>query len=65
MEMIPFLFIPLYTVMPLVSGAAAKSYGRSFWNWVLIGVLLPGPSLLLLYWLTGKDEAREKQQPLT
>lgn len=54
MEMIPFL-APLYLSMPFFSGICGASYGRSFWKWVAIGFVLPGISLVLLFWVTRND----------
>jgi hypothetical protein len=61
MEMIPFL-LGLFGIGAAVSGAFAKSYGRSFWLWAFVGAMVPGISLLVLYWLTGRDEERAKRQ---
>jgi len=36
---LPILIIPF--ILPMIAGLMAKSYGRSFWTWFLIGVPLP------------------------
>ena len=55
--MIPF-------ILPMIAGLMAKSYGRSFWTWFLIGVPLPLIANIILLCLpdrTQKDIKAEKK----
>jgi hypothetical protein len=36
---LPILIIPF--ILPMIAGLMAKTYGRSFWTWFLIGLPLP------------------------
>ena len=40
-----------FMCIPWASGAFAKRIGRSFLIWFLIGLLLPGISVLILFFL--------------
>jgi hypothetical protein len=47
--------------MPLISGLFARSQGRSFLAWFLIGCLLPFISVFVLFFLPDKQD--HPQQP--
>jgi MFS family permease len=54
---LPLLFIPF--VMPFIAGQMAKSFGRKFWPWFLIGIPLPFIANIILLCLPDKS----KQKP--
>jgi hypothetical protein len=58
---IPLLFIPL--VMPLIAGLMAKSFGRKFWPWFIIGIPLPFIANIILLCLP--DKSRKETNTLT
>jgi hypothetical protein len=49
---LPLLIIPF--IMPLIAGLMAKTYGRSFWTWFLIGIPLPFIANIILLCLRDK-----------
>ena len=51
---LPILMIPF--ILPMIAGLMAKSYGRSFWTWFLIGVLLPLIANIILLCLPDRTE---------
>jgi hypothetical protein len=49
--------IPIISALmfyPVLTGLIAKTYGRRFWFWFILGVMLPFVSLVLLHCLPGK-----------
>jgi len=50
----PFLIIPLF--FPLLSGLMAKSMGRKFWPWFLLGIPLPFIANIILLCLPVKKQ---------
>jgi len=53
---LPLLFIPL--VMPFIAGQMAKSFGRKFWPWFLIGIPLPFIANIILLCLPDKTKKK-------
>jgi hypothetical protein len=51
---IPLLFIPL--AMPMIAGLMAKSFGRKFWPWFLVGIPLPFIANIILLCLPDKSK---------
>jgi|GEM_PF-3745098 len=51
---IPVLLTPL--LLPLLSGIMAKTFGRKFWTWYLIGIPLPLISSIILLCLPDKQK---------
>ena len=51
---LPILIIPF--ILPMIAGLMAKSYGRSFWTWFLIGVPLPLIANLILLCLPDRTQ---------
>lgn len=49
---LPVLSIPL--IFPFISGQMAKSFGRKFWPWFLIGIPLPFIANIILLCLPDK-----------
>lgn len=45
-----------FMCIPWASGAFAKRMGRSFALWFLLGLLLPGVSVLVLFFLPDLSE---------
>ena len=56
--MVPFL-MAMFALIPLMTGLFARSFGRSFWRWFVIGTFLPAASFFILYWVTRNDEEPE------
>ncbi len=54
---LPLLFIPFF--MPFIAGQMAKSFGRKFWPWFMIGIPLPFVANIILLCLPDKS----KQEP--
>jgi len=57
---LPILIIPF--ILPMIAGLMAKSYGRSFWTWFLIGVPLPLIANVILLCLP--DRAQNHSKPV-
>jgi MFS family permease len=53
---LPLLFIPL--VLPFIAGQMAKSFGRKFWPWFLIGIVLPFIANIILLCLPDKSKKK-------
>lgn len=56
--------IPIISALmfyPLLTGLIAKTYGRRFWFWFTLGIILPFVSLVLLHCLPGKKIARNRR----
>jgi MFS family permease len=51
---IPLLFIPL--MMPLIAGLMAQGFGRKFWPWFFIGVILPFLANIILLCLPDRTK---------
>lgn len=51
---LPILMIPF--ILPMIAGLMAKSYGRSFWTWFLIGLPLPLIANIILLCLPARTE---------
>ena len=51
---LPILIIPF--ILPMIAGLMAKSYGRSFWTWFLIGVPLPLFANIILLCLPDRTQ---------
>jgi len=49
---IPLLLVPFF--MPFIAGQMAKSFGRDFWCWFLIGIPLPFIANIILLCLPDK-----------
>jgi hypothetical protein len=58
MEGLPFLLFFL-SFSPLFTGYFATVYGRPFWKWFFIGMVLPCISFVLLYRATADDPPDE------
>jgi hypothetical protein len=54
---LPILIIPF--ILPMIAGLMAKSYGRSFWTWFLIGVPLPLIANIILLCLPKRTQGQE------
>ena len=50
-EIILLLISTIVLTPPLISGFFAKSRGRRFWVWFLIGCVLPFVSMFILFFL--------------
>lgn len=59
---LPLLFLPF--VMPLISGLMAKSQGRKFWPWFLVGIPLPLIANVILLCLPDKAKQKQEQDKL-
>jgi MFS family permease len=51
---IPLLFLPL--VMPLIAGLMARGFGRKFWPWFVVGIVLPFVANIILLCLPDKSK---------
>lgn len=51
---LPLLSIPL--AMPFITGQMAKSFGRKFWPWFIIGIPLPFIANIILLCLPDKSK---------
>jgi MFS family permease len=51
---IPLLIIPL--LMPFFAGQMAKQFGRKFWPWFFIGIVLPMIANIILLILPDKSK---------
>ena len=56
---LPILIIPF--ILPMIAGLMAKSYGRSFWTWFLIGVPLPLIANIILLCLPDRTQKHRKE----
>ncbi len=48
--------LAFYLAIPFIAGYCAKSYGRSFWLWFILGAFLPVLTHFLLFALIFVDE---------
>ena len=53
---IPLLFTPF--MMPLITGLMAKNFGRKFWLWFFLGLLLPFIAAIVLLCLPDKSKRK-------
>jgi hypothetical protein len=51
---LPLLLLPFF--LPFVTGQMAKSFGRKFWPWFLIGIPLPLVANIILLCLPDKSK---------
>jgi hypothetical protein len=51
---IPLLLLPLF--FPYVTGLMAKSFGRKFWPWFIIGIPLPLVANVILLCLPDRSK---------
>ena len=55
-----FVGIAFYLAIPGVAGYCAKSYGRSFWKWFIIGMFFPIITHFVLYVYIVRDIKKKK-----
>ncbi len=55
-----FVAIAFYLAIPGVAGYCAKSYGRSFWKWFVLGMFLPIATHFILYICIVRDIKKKK-----
>ena len=55
---LPILMIPF--ILPMIAGLMAKSYGRSFWTWFLIGIPLPLIANVILLCLPDRTQKQKR-----
>ena len=55
---LPILIIPF--ILPMIAGLMAKSYGRSYWTWFLIGVPLPLIANIILLCLPDRTQKHKR-----
>ena len=53
---LPLLFLLFF--FPILTGAMAKSLGRKFWPWFLLGIPLPFVAAIILLCLPLKSDAK-------
>jgi len=53
------MLVILPLIMPVITGVMATLYGRSFWFWFLISILLPYVANLVLLSLPDLSEAEQ------
>ena len=51
---IPLIFVPL--VLPVITGLMAKHFGRKFWPWFFLGILIPFIANIILHCLPDKSK---------
>ncbi|MBG8556362.1 hypothetical protein [Hymenobacter guriensis] len=59
-----FAGLSIFLLVPLVTGYCAYSYGRLFWLWFALGLLLPGVSFVLLTLLLYRKEMQPGERLL-
>ena len=60
-----FGFLCAFSVLPLLTGYCAASYGRSFWRWFTLGWVLPILSFLVLFALLARRHLNHGERLLT
>ena len=55
---IPLLLVPF--IMPFITGMMAKTYGRKFWLWFWLGLLLPFIACAILLCLPDKSAKKNE-----
>ena len=55
-------FLAIIFFLPLITGYAAHSYGRSFWIWFGLAMILPVVSLFVLAFLPDQAAIKNSQE---
>jgi hypothetical protein len=58
MEVAFFVFL-VVVVSPPMTGLVARLFDRPFFKWAFLGLVLPGISLFLLFWVSRHDVVEE------
>lgn len=56
-----FLYGTALLVFAPITGYIAYNYGRSFWRWYAVGVLLPFASVFVALFMAMRDKWREEK----
>jgi len=59
-----FGFLFAFSVLPLLTGYCAASYGRSFWRWFALGWVFPILSFLVLFTLLARRHLNQGERLL-
>ena len=56
---IPLILLPFF--LPLIAGLMAVNFGRKFWPWFLVGIMLPFVANIILLCLRDKRKITDKE----
>jgi len=59
---LPLLITPL--LMPFITGLMAKNFGRKFWPWLFMGLILPFIANIILLCLPDKSRNAATLRPV-
>jgi len=58
---IPIILAPFF--WPVLTGLMAKSFGRKFWLWFVLGIPLPFIAMVILLFLPDKRQKKQLTEP--
>ena len=60
---LPLIIIPFF--LPLIAGLMAVNFGRKFWPWFFIGLILPFIANIIILCLPNRKKEEPKQKATT
>jgi len=59
---LPLVFTPV--LMPVITGLMAKNFGRKFWPWFFVGLVLPFIANIILLCLPDRSRRATELRPV-